>query len=100
MVISSWIKNHSTSSNNSEYEHFCVAGLPDEPAADGMRVGHIHEMAAKGVCAESTLAVSGHDPEKLSALWHTCWQDGRRHPTASSARGPLPRPLAPWPKLA
>ena len=69
-VIISWIKNHSTSSNNKEYEHFGMAGLPEEPTAAGMRVGHINEMAAKGVCAESTLAVSGHDAEKLSTLWH------------------------------
>ena len=69
-VISNWIKNLCMGSNNREYQGFRAAGLPGEPSASGMRVGCINEMAAKGVCAEFTLAVSGHDAEKISTLWH------------------------------
>jgi len=47
-----------------------VAGLPEEPAAVGVCVSPISEMAAKGVCTESTLAASGHGAVTLSARWH------------------------------
>ena len=69
-TISSWLKALSPTSSNVTYQNHRVASLPEDPTAAGIRVGSINEMAAGAVSAENTLAVSGHDAEKLSTLWH------------------------------
>ena len=69
-TIGGWIKAMSPSSNNVTYLDYHVASLPEDPTAAGERVGSINVMAAGGVCSEFALAVSGHDAEKLSTLWH------------------------------
>lgn len=69
-TIGGWIKAMSPSSNNVTYLDYHVASLPEDPTAAGERVGSINDMAAGGVCSEFALAVSGHDAEKLSTLWH------------------------------
>jgi hypothetical protein len=69
-VITNWLKAMADGSTNATYSQHQTKRLTKAAQAAGARVGCINEMAYNGVIAEFIAAVSGHDLENLSCLFH------------------------------
>jgi hypothetical protein len=69
-VVTNYLKALAADSDNKTYSLSRVPSLPLSPTAGGFRVGASNEMACNGISAELSIAVTGHDAEWLSCLWH------------------------------
>jgi hypothetical protein len=68
--ITNFLKAVVPGSSNVTYKKHQIASFPSDVVASGLRVGAVNEMAVAGIISELIAAVSGHDFEQLSTLFH------------------------------